>query len=144
MAGGAALALLLIVARTTNLDSLLLVSKAIFNIFSGVRQMLLGAGLLAIGLAQALGLFALSFVTMVSVLAVATGLVRLLVRILPGFRGVWLGFARLLGALIGVLGVAPAAQKPAGRPHAPPAKSLSHDLQSRSASTQRSWPELRN
>lgn len=104
VAGGSVLAALLAIGGLAQIDSLLVISKTIFNIISGLRQIGAGAGLLFLGLAQALGLFALSLAAMIAVLAVASGMLRLLAHALPGLGTVWSLLSRALNAVIGVLG----------------------------------------
>lgn len=102
--GATVLAALLAVGRLVQLDSLLVISKTIFNIITGIRQIGAGTSLLLLGLAQALGLFALSLAAMISVLAVASGLLRLLAHGLPGLGNLWTFLAQALNAIIGLLG----------------------------------------
>lgn len=104
LGGGSVLAALLAVGGLAQIDSLLVISKTIFNIITGLRQIGAGAGLLFLGLAQALGLFALSLAAMIAVLAVASGMLRLLAHALPGLGTVWSLLSRALNAVIGVLG----------------------------------------
>lgn len=115
LGGGSILAGLVLVGRTANLDSLLLVSKAIFNVITGIKQIGEGAALMFKGLAQALGLFGLSLAVLLSVLAVTSGLLRILARLLPGLRGLWGVFAQGLNLIIGMLGVSLPAEKPHAR-----------------------------
>ncbi len=102
--GGSVLAALFAVGGLAQLDSLLVISKTIFNIITGLRQIGAGAGLLFLGLAQALGLFALSLAAMIAVLAVASGMLRLLAHALPGLGTVWSLMSQGLNAIVGLLG----------------------------------------
>jgi hypothetical protein len=104
VAGGSVLAALLALGGLAQLDSLLVISKTIFNIITGLRQIAAGAGLLSLGLAQALGLFALSLAAMIAALAVASGMLRLLAHVLPGLGAVWNLMSQALGAIVGLLG----------------------------------------
>lgn len=113
--GGSILAALLAVGRLVQLDSLLVISKTIFNIIAGLKQIGDGAVLLLLGLAQALGLFALSFAAMLSVLAMATGLLRLLAHVMPGLGHAWNGMAQGLPAIIALLGGPAALDAPSPR-----------------------------
>lgn len=102
--GGSVLAALFAVGGLVQLDSLLVISKTIFNIITGLKQIVAGFGLLFFGLAQALGLFAMSLAAMIAVLAVASGLLRLLAHALPGLGSVWKLMAHALNAVVGLLG----------------------------------------
>lgn len=102
--GGSILAALLVVGSFVQLDSLLVLSKTIFNIITGIRQIGSGVSLLLLGLAQALGLFALSLAAMIAVLAVASGMLRLLAHALPGLGTIWNLMAKVLNSIIGLLG----------------------------------------
>ena len=102
--GGSVLAALFAVGGFVQLDSLLVISKTIFNIITGLKQIGEGFGLLLLGLAQALGLFGMSLAAMVAVLAVASGLLRLLAHALPGLGSVWKLMAHALNAIVSLLG----------------------------------------
>jgi len=102
-AGAMTLAVLFAVGALIHLDSPLLISSAIFNIISGITQMLTGAGLLLVGLLQAIGLLGLSLVGLLAVLALASGLLRLLSRALPGFGSVWGGLVQALQVVVGLI-----------------------------------------
>ncbi len=98
------LAALFALGGLVQLDSLLVISKTIFNIITGLKQIAAGVGLLLLGLAQALGLFAMSLAAMIAVLAVASGLLRLLAHALPGLGSVWKLMAHALNAIVALLG----------------------------------------
>lgn len=133
VAGGASvLAALLAVGGFVQLDSLLVLSKTIFNIITGIRQIGAGASLLFLGLAQALGLFALSLAAMIAVLAVASGMLRLLAHALPGLGTIWNLMARALNSIIGLLGFPQLLERQPAREARGPAP-LSSGRRSRSA-----------
>jgi hypothetical protein len=118
--GGSVLAALFAVGGLVQLDSLLVISKTIFNIITGLKQIAGGFGLLLLGLAQALGLFAMSLAAMIAVLAVASGLLRLLAHALPGLGSVWKLLAHALNAIVGLLGFPhPLAHQPRRESRAP-------------------------
>lgn len=105
LGGGSTLAALLAVGSFVQLDSLLVVSKTIFNLITGIKQIGAGVSLLLLGLVQALGLMVLSLAAIVSVLAVVSGLLRLLAQALPGFGTVWNLMGRVLNGIVGLLGL---------------------------------------
>jgi hypothetical protein len=104
LGGGLVLSALFVFGRQVRLDSLLVLSATIFNIISGLQAIGGGIGLLSLGLAQALGLFALSLAAMVAVLAVVSGLLRVLAHALPGLGSIWQLMAKFLNAVIGLIG----------------------------------------
>jgi len=115
-AGAVTLAGLFVVGALIHLDSPLLISSAIFNIISGITQMLSGAWMLLVGLLQASALLVLSLVGLLGVLALSSGLLRLLSRALPGFGTVWGALVQLLQAVLGQ--IAFQAPEPNGEVHA--------------------------
>jgi hypothetical protein len=118
--GGSVLAALFAVGGLVQLDSLLVISKTIFNIITGIKQIGTGVGLLLLGLAQALGLFAMSLAAMIAVLAVASGLLRVFAQVLPGLGGVWKLMAYALNAIVALLGFPhPVAQQPSRESRGP-------------------------
>lgn len=104
LGGGSALGALLAIGGFVQLDSVLVISKTIFNLITGIKQIGAGVALLLLGLVQALGLMVLSLAAIVSVLAVASGLLRLLAQALPGLGTVWNLMGRVLNGIVGLLG----------------------------------------
>lgn len=102
--GGSVLAALLAAGRFVHLDNLLVLSKTIFNIITGLQQIGAGVALLLTGLAQALGLLGVSLAAMIAVLAVASGALRLLSHALPGLGAIWKVMAQILNAIVAMLG----------------------------------------
>lgn len=103
--GGAALGGLFFLANSVRLDSVLVISKTIFNIISGIRAIGLGIGQLATGLLEAAGLILLALAAVISVLAAASGLLRMLSRLIPQLSAIWTALAVVLNLVVGVLGI---------------------------------------
>jgi|LauGreDrversion4_2_1035121.scaffolds.fasta_scaffold349435_2 hypothetical protein len=89
LCGGLALAGLFGLTHFVRLDSLLVVSQAIFNVISGVKGIAEGIGQLLLGLAQMVGFAALALVAVMGVLAVVSGSVRIGLKLLPQLESTW-------------------------------------------------------
>jgi hypothetical protein len=89
LSGALALAGLFSLTHYVQLDSLLVVSQAIFNVVSGVKGIAEGIGQLLLGLAQMVGFAALAVVAVMGVLAVASGSVRIGLKMLPQLESTW-------------------------------------------------------
>lgn len=98
-AGAAVLGGLLLLTRLVQVDSLLVASQAIFNVISGVKGIGLGVGQLLLGVLQMLGFAAVACIALLAVLAIASGTVRIGLRLLPQFETIWQLLARSLNAL---------------------------------------------
>lgn len=97
-------AALFVVDGLAQLDSLLVISKTIFNIITGLRWIGVGTALLLLGLVQALGLFAFGLAVMIAALAVASGMLRHSARVRPRLGGVSSLMGQVLNAIVGLLG----------------------------------------
>lgn len=89
LAGGLSLAGLLSLSHLVQLDSVLVASQAIYNVISGVSGIARGFGQLLLGLAQMVGFAVLAVVAVIAVLAVASGSLRIGLRLLPQLEIVW-------------------------------------------------------
>ncbi len=89
LGGGLALLGLFSLTHFVRLDSLLVVSQAIFNVISGVKGIAEGIGQLLLGLAQMVGFAALAVVAVMGVLAVASGSLRIGLKLLPQLESTW-------------------------------------------------------
>ncbi|MEI7665052.1 MAG: hypothetical protein WCI65_03275 [Synechococcaceae cyanobacterium ELA263] len=87
--GCALLAGLFEAAESLRFDTLLVASKSIYNVISGVRGIGMGIGQMLLGLAQMLGFAALAAVSIAAVLAIFSGAVRIGSHTLPRLNTVW-------------------------------------------------------
>jgi len=76
-------------AESLRFDTLLVASKAIYNVISGVRGIGMGIGQMLFGLAQMLGFAALASLSIAAVLAIFSGAVRIGSHTLPRLSTVW-------------------------------------------------------
>jgi hypothetical protein len=88
-AGGGALAGLLHAAHNLQFDTLLVSSKAIYNVLTGLHSIGIGLGQTTLGLIQMLGFTALAALSVMAVLAVVSGSVRLGANALPQLNLIW-------------------------------------------------------
>lgn len=100
LGGGIALGGLFSLSHYVKLDNLLLVSKAIYNVISGVNNIGIGIGKLLLGLAQMIGIASLAVIAVVSILAVSSGLIRLCIKLLPQFSSTWNFLAHFFNGLV--------------------------------------------
>ena len=76
-------------AESLRFDTLLVASKSIYNVISGVRGIGMGIGQMLLGLAQMLGFAALAAVSIAAVLAIFSGTIRIGSQTLPRLSTVW-------------------------------------------------------
>ena len=76
-------------AETLGFDTLLVASKSIYNVISGVRGIGLGLAQMVLGLTQMLGFAALAVLSIAAVLAILSGAVRIGSHTLPRLNLVW-------------------------------------------------------
>lgn len=88
-AGGGALSGLLYAAHKLQFDTLLVSSKAIYNVLTGLHGIGIGLGQAALGLLQMFGFAALAAISVLAVLAVVSGSVRLGVNTIPQLNLIW-------------------------------------------------------
>lgn len=88
-AGSGTLAGLLYTAHQLQFDSLLVSSKAIYNVLTGLHGIGIGLGQATLGLLQMFGFAALAAISVLAVLAVVSGSVRIGVNTLPKLNLIW-------------------------------------------------------
>ncbi|MDP5117993.1 MAG: hypothetical protein NWQ25_01225 [Prochlorococcaceae cyanobacterium MAG_34] len=103
LSGALALGGLFSLTHFVKLDNLLLVSQAIYNVTSGVKGIGLGICRLLLGLVQMIGFTALAAIAVISVLAVASGSIRLCLKLLPQLASTWHFLAKGLNGFIQLL-----------------------------------------
>lgn len=113
LAGGLTLAGLLSLSHLVQLDSVLVASQAIYNVISGVSGIARGFGQLLLGLAQMVGFAALAVVAVIAVLAVASGSLRIGLRLLPQLETFWNLLALGLNGLTQVVSLPQRSTRPA-------------------------------
>lgn len=116
LAGGLTLAGLLSLSRLVRLDSVLVASQAIYNVISGVSGIARGVVQLLLGLAQMLGFAGLAVVAMIAVLAVASGSLRIGLRLLPQLESFWNLLAHGLNGLTQVVSLPQRSTRSAAKP----------------------------
>ena len=87
--GGGVLAGLFHAAESLGFDTLLVASKALYNVIAGLRSVGLGVGQTLLGIAQMLGFTALAVISIAAVLAIISGAVRIGSHTLPRLTAVW-------------------------------------------------------
>ncbi len=103
--GCALLAGLFQAAETLRFDSLLVASKSIYNVISGVRGIGAGIGQMLLGLTQMLGFAALAAVSIAAVLSIFSGAVRIGSHTLPRLSTVWMLLSQSLQLILQFLAV---------------------------------------
>lgn len=96
---GALIGLLALNLRV-KLDTVLALSKAIYNLISGLQEIADGLGLLLLGLGQMLGFIGLAALAVTALVAMASGSIRIGLRLMPQLGALWSLLATGLNGLI--------------------------------------------
>ena len=92
-------------AETLRFDTLLVASKSIYNVISGVRGIGLGIGQMLLGLTQMLGFAALAALSVAAALSIFSGAVRIGTHTLPRLSSVWILLSQSLQLILQFLAV---------------------------------------
>ena len=76
-------------AESLHFDTLLVASKSIYNVITGVRSIGMGIGQMLFGLTQMFGFAVLAVLSIASVLSILSGAVRIGAHTLPQLSTVW-------------------------------------------------------
>lgn len=98
--GSAALLGLLGLNLRVKLDTVLALSKAIYNLISGLQSIAQGAGLLLLGLGQMLGFIGLAALAVTALVAMASGSIGIGLKLMPQLGALWTLLAAGLNGLI--------------------------------------------
>lgn len=104
-AGSGILGGLLHLCYASKADTMLIVSQAIYNVISGVTGIGSSIARLGLGIIQMVGFFLLAVVSLGSVLAVLSGIVRVGRNALPRMNAFWLFVSSCLRLVLGFLEV---------------------------------------
>lgn len=104
-AGSGILGGLLHASYASKADTMLIVSQAIYNVISGVTGIGSSIARLGLGILQMVGFFLLAVVSLGSVLAVLSGIVRVGRNALPRMNALWLLVSSCLRLVLGFLEV---------------------------------------
>lgn len=104
-AGSGLLGGLLHASYASKADTMLIVSQAIYNVISGVSGIGSSIARLGLGILQMVGFFLLAVISLGSVLAVLSGIVRVGRNALPRMNALWLLVSSCLRLVLGFLEV---------------------------------------
>lgn len=91
---------LLALSMNVKLDSILVLSGAIYNLIHGLQNIVQGLGHVFHGLGQMLGFMALAALAVTSLVAMASGTIRIGLKLMPQLGSLWSLLAAGLNALI--------------------------------------------
>ena len=92
-------------AETLRFDTLLVASKSIYNVISGMHGIGLGIGQMLLGLTQMLGFAALAALSVAAALSIFSGAVRIGTHTLPRLSSVWILLSRSLHLVLQFLAI---------------------------------------
>lgn len=124
--GGGVLIGLLLLSMNVKLDSFLMVSAAIYNLIRGLQDIGQGMSHMLWGLGQMLGLIALAAVALTALVSMASGSIRIGLKLMPQLGALWSLLAAVLNGLIQLMSLP---QRPRATPERPTSLSRSERLQ---------------